>query len=266
MAEEHINPADIQTAPVDTPESLGVDQASFDKYYSEGNFNWQGYSKELEFKMSQKAQAPAPQQEAPAQEAAAADAQAAVEEAGLDWDTLSTKISNAGDLEDSDYAALVAAGIPEDISRNYVRMVQQDAENTVADVMSKFGGEEGFTQVYNGLLENTTLEIRNQIDGLLRDPVSREAGIAMAWQYSGLQNPGQSGAPAAPPPPVNPAASRANPGQTPSSTQGFASMEEQALAMNDPRYRTDPSYRAEVERRSMAAAYDFNPRRHTGGL
>lgn len=263
MAEEHITPADIQTAPVDTPESLGVDQASFDKYYKEGNFNWQGYSKELEFKMSQKAQTPEPQQPTPSEQVTPDSAQAAVEDAGLDWDTLSAKITNAGDLEDSDYAALVAAGIPEDISRNYVRMVQQDAENTVADVMSKFGGEEGFTQVYNGLLENTTLEIRNQIDGLLRDPVSREAGIAMAWQYSGLQNPGT---PAPPPPPAAPAASRANPGQTPSSTQGFASMEEQALAMNDPRYRTDPTYRAEVERRSMAAAYDFNPRRHTGGL
>lgn len=266
MAEEHITPEDIQQAPVDTAASLGVDQASFDKYYKEGNFNWQGYSKELEFKMGQKAQAPEPHQPESSQQVTPDSAQAAVEDAGLDWDTLSNKITSAGDLEDGDYAALVAAGIPEDISRNYVRMVQQDAENTVSEVMTKFGGEAGFTDVYNGLLENTTLEVRNQIDGLLRDPISRDAGIAMAWQYSGLQNPGQSGAPAAPPPPVNPAASRANPGQTPSSTQGFASMEEQVLAIRDPRYSTDPSYRADVERRSMAASFDFNPRRHTGGL
>lgn len=265
MAEEHINPEDIQTAPVDTPESLGVDQASFDKYYKEGNFNWQGYSKELEFKMSQRAQAPEPQQPEPSQEPQADSAQAAVENAGLDWDTLSSKISETGELEDADYAALAESGIPEDIARNYVRMVQSDAESTVADVMAKFGGEDAFTQVYNGLVENASLDIRNQIDELLRNPVSREAGITMAWQYSGLQNPGSTPA-AAPPPPAAPAPSRGNTGQAPASSGGYGSMEEMSLAMRDPRYSTDPVYRAEVERRAMGASFDFNPRRHTGGL
>jgi len=265
MAEEHINPEDIQTAPVDTAESLGVDQASFDKYYKEGNFNWQGYSKELEFKMSQRAQTPEPQQPEPSQEPSADSAQAAVENAGLDWDTLSSKISETGELGDDDYAALAESGIPEDIARNYVRMVQSDTESVVADVMTRFGGEETFTQVYNGLVDNASLEVRNKIDEMLRDPITREAGIATAWQHSGLQNPGSTPA-APPPPPAAPAPARGGAAQVPPSSAGFGSMEEMSLAMRDPRYSTDPSYRAEVERRAMGASFDFNPRRHTGGL
>ncbi len=263
MAEEHINPEDIQQAPVDTPDSLGVDQASFDKYYKEGDFNWQGYSKELEYKISQRAQSPEPQQPEPSQEITPDSAQAAVENAGLDWDTLESKIRDTGDLDDSDYEALVKAGIPEPIARNHVSMLNTVAEFTVTDVMNRFGGEEAFTQVYNGLLENSTPETRHKIDSLLKDPETRTAGITLAWEHSGLQAPT---VPPTPVPPPVPQASRGNAGQVPQATQGYQSMEEMSLAMRDPRYSTDPTYRAEVERRAQAASFDFNPRRHTGGL
>jgi len=263
VAEEQIT----EETPLHTPGDLGVDQASYDKYYKEGNFDWQSYSKELEYKYSQVTtkteetpQATPEGEEIPS----VAAAQNAVENAGLNWEDLSQRIGAEGDLSDEDYDALTNAGIPPEISRNYVRMARADVENTVADVISKFGGNEGFEQVYNALQENTTVEIRNQIDLLLRDSVTRDAGVAMSYQYSGIQ---PNTTTPVPPPTPTPVASRGNAGAAPSSApQGFVDMEQMSAAMQDPRYRTDSTYRAEVEARARAASFDFNPRRHTSGL
>lgn len=263
MAEEHITDNDLPAAaPADTPESLGIDQASYDKYYNDGQMNWQSYSRELEYKMSQRSSAETPQ---PAQaDAPEADAQVAVENAGLDWDSLGAKITAQGDLDTGDYEALAAAGIPEELARNYVRLNVMEAENTVSDVMERFGGEEAFGEIFQALQDNTDLAIRNRIDELLWDPITRDAGIAMALQHAGVQ-PQQAAAPQPQTPAPAPAPSRANPGVA-QEAPGFSSMEEMGLAMRDPRYRTDPTYRAEVERRALGATVDFNPRRHTGGL
>lgn len=262
MAEEHINPEDVQATPVADAATFGVDQASFDKYYKDGDFNWQGYSKELEFKMSQ-SKAPAEAAPAQAEAAQAADAQAAVSNAGLDWDVLSDKITNSGDLEASDYEALSAAGIPEDIARNYIDMTRQTSENMVNDVMASFGGPEQFEIVFGEVMQNVDLDGRNRIDALLRDPLTRPEGVALAHRLANVA-PAPAAAPA--PAPAQPVASRGNPGVAPTSTQGYGSMEEMSLAMRDSRYTTDPVYRAEVERRAMGASFSFNPRGHTGGL
>ena len=63
--------------------SLGVDQASFDKYYKEGNFDWASYGKEQAFKASQEFEAT---KEATTEEVQP-EAAAAVADAGLDWNS-----------------------------------------------------------------------------------------------------------------------------------------------------------------------------------
>lgn len=245
-------------------EALGVDQASFDKYHKDGQFNWQGYSKELEYKIQQRAATePASSEVSPEIAEATASAQAAVDNAGLDWDTLSHKLSDQGDLDDSDFQALANAGIPEDIARNHVRLLKSDMDNTINDVFAQFGGEAAFTEVLVTLKETQPQDVRDRIDTLLFDPLTRPEGVAMAQRLAGTT-------PVPAPPPQQPApapvGSRSNPGQQPGSTQGFNSIDEVALAMNDPRYKTDPGYRAEVERKAMAGTFDVNPRRHTSGL
>ena len=266
MAEEHITPEDIPEQPAVTPADLGVDQASFDKYYKDGDFNWQGYSKELEYKISQRSEAtPEAAEEAPqsTEVATEAAAQAAVENAGLDWDTLSQKISTTGDLDEEDYAALNDAGIPPDISRNQVRLMKTDIDNTINDVMAQFGGEDAFSDILTTLKSTVPEDIRNRIDTMLFDPLTRPEGVALAKRLAGQAEGTPTPAPAPAPAPVP---SRGNMSQATPAVGGFQSMDEMSIAMNDPRYRTDPSYRAEVEKRAMNATFDFNGRTHTSGL
>jgi hypothetical protein len=63
-----------------------------------------------------------------------------------------------------------------------------------------------------------------------------------------------------------PVAGGVNAGLAAGDAKGFESFEAQVVAQSDPRYKTDPEYRAQVMQRIAASAFDMNPRTHTSGL
>jgi hypothetical protein len=257
---ESVTIEEPQPAPTQehTPEHFGVDQASFDKYYKEGNFNWEGYGKEQAYKQAQgKSSEPTQVDQSPPE-----DAQAAVNQAGLNWGSLETKVQSDGDIAPEDYAALESIGVPPEIVKNYIEMVQSSSESIINDVVQRFGGQEQFETAYAALVQNVPLDQRNKIDDLLRDPFTRDQGVALAQSLVG-QSPVSAPAPAPAPTPVP---SRGNSASAAPTAVGFASLSEQAAAQADPRYRSDPAYREEVVRRIVASTYDMNPRSHTAGL
>lgn len=245
-------------AAADTPETLGVDQASYDKYYKGDTFDWASYGKEQAFK----AQKATPTDE-PVETPEAEDASGVVEKAGLDWDDLGAKISADGDISAEDYDALAAIGIPKQVISDYVASVQGNAQATIDAVIDMAGGQDAFDQLYTALYSNATEAARNKIDVLLRDPDTREAGVIQAYRTAGLEPPtGQYQTHATP----TPAASRGNAPPVNRSVVGYDSQEAQVLDQRDPRYRTDPTFRAEVMQRIAASTYAMNTRTAGAGM
>ena len=243
-----------------TAASLGVDQASFDKYQNaQGVFDWASYGKEAAFKAAQAAPAPgAPEAEAPAEPAAA------VEAAGLSWDDLGSKITSDGDIGAEDYAALAAIGIPDQVVKDYIGAVQGNAQSIVDNVIDGMGGQEAFDQVYAGLFTNATVEQRDKIDVLLRDPDTREAGIQTAYRLAGIADPQVQ--PGTQPQPPVPATSRGGTPPVTPAASGFDSFESQIAAQRDARYNKDSAYTQSVIERISKSSYNLNPRSHSGGM
>jgi hypothetical protein len=263
MAEEQTQ-VTPEAAPSMTPESLGVDKASFDKYHSEGTFNWEGYAREQAYKASQaKAPPPAPAQpaEQPKGPPQHSDAQSAVANAGLDWDDLGAKIGNNGDIDESDYEALARIGVPKEVVSNYVEMTRTQSQDMIDNIIDMSGGQDSFNRVYDAL-QSKPLELRNRIDSLLVDPSTRQYGVDMMFREANIEMP--TNAPPAAPAPAPPGGAQNRVGSD-TAVQPFQSFEEQVAAQRDPKYKTDAAYRDEVHRRAAAGNYAMGVN-HTGGI
>jgi hypothetical protein len=247
-----------------SPESLGVDQASFDKYHKEGNFDWQSYAKELEFKQTQKGQAPDEPKKATDAPQHSDNVEAAdkVAEAGLDWNELGAQITSTGTIADADFAALQAIGVPQEVVDNYINMVKGQSQDMIDSVITGFGGQEQFNQVFDALQE-LPVEKRDALDVLIMDPSTRAAGVAASYAAAGITPPGNAPAPA---PVVRNGAQNQASAPASSSNSGYGSWEEQVQAQRDPRYKRDVAYRNEVMERIGRTDFGSNPRTHTGGL
>lgn len=251
----------------------GMDKASLDKYYKDGEFDWASYGKEQAFKAKQTATEPAETAETEGEEAANEPAKegitneendkikAATEAAGVDFEAAANSIIENGDLSVDDRKKLVDSGIPEFVIDDYVRLMVTDINSRVAQTIESLGGEEEFNSIFDGLQQNATEDQRNQIDDLLRDPATFNAGIQLARDLSGVG--GENPAPA---PAQEITGGRNQAAPTAPAVQGFASFEEQMTAQRDPKYNNDPAYRDEVMRKIAASTYTVNPRAHTGGL
>lgn len=270
---------DAANNPAPTAESLGVDQASFDKFHKDGQFNWEAYGKEQAFKAQQKAtgegadkkpdgdeKKPDPDRPKPPQHSDTQEAQDAVAKAGLDWDDLGSKIESKGDIDEGDYAALKNLGIPENIVKTYISSVKAESQGIIDAIIEGAGGQETFDKLFD-VLHEKPLDLRNKIDGLLLDPDTRDAGIDLMFKHAGMERPAAHQATTGGPKPTTAStgANNRTSGSAPAG-DGFASFEEQVAAQRDPRYKTDVNYRNEVMRKIGASSYEMNPRTHTGGL
>jgi hypothetical protein len=130
-------------------------------------------------------------------------------------------------------------------------------------VIEGMGGQDTFNAIFDAM-QDQPIELRNKIDSLLGDPDTREAGINLAFQKSGVQRPAADGASRQEPTPVRGArASGSSPAQQ---GLGYSTFEEQATAQADPRYKTDAAYRGAVMAKIAVSQYNVNPRAHRGGL
>lgn len=183
--------------------------------------------------------APAADAQAPAEGAA----QAAVQDAGLDWNDLTAKISSTGGLELDDYAKLAKVGIPREIVDNYISGLTVAAEARVvrtADyVASQTGSEDGMATLETMLTWAVTLPqtTRDYINTMLASEADWKNGLDMlgnAWMKA------------------NPMASEGKQivgGGSANGGGAFESLAEQNAAINDPRYKDSPTYRQMVRQR-----------------
>ena len=70
-----------------------------------------------------------------------------VTEAGLDYQALSTKIAEKGQLDDGDYEALKGMGIPRELVDEHIALQKGRAEAARAESVEYIGGEEATTEL-----------------------------------------------------------------------------------------------------------------------
>lgn len=229
-----------------TAESLGVTAQQFEKYYKDGNYNWEAHAKEQQYILEQRSKQPEQAQDQSAS-TSETEAQGLVEQAGLNWDDLGQKIASKGDLDVADYQALQKIGVPEHIVKDYVNSVHRNAEAHVSNVMGAFGGEQNFERIKSWAQENYNEAQLQQLESALADPSGYQLAVDLLLARSGM---------------AGPVAPNAAYGGT-TQVEGYSSQAEMVMAMRDPRYRNDVGYRREVEAKVAASTWGANPRQHS---
>lgn len=173
----------------------------------------------------------------PTEEGTEDKAREAVEAAGIDFDALSQEYLTSGALSDQSYETLASKGIGREIVDAYIEGQRAVADNLRLQVVSEVGGEDRYTEIvswaantmkpseiaaYNTAVESGDLDtIRLAVSGL-------QSRFEAAFGSEPKLVNGDTGQ---------------NTGDV------FRSTAELTKAMRDPRYATDPAYRADVERR-----------------
>lgn len=186
-------------------------------------------------KLKEAAPAPTPD---PAN-ATAEDAAKIAADAGLDYTALSAKFDQTGSLEDSDYAALEAKGIPRSMVDAFIDGQMAIANQFESSVMETVGGKDSFDKITGwaaSALPKADVEAFNrQIDaavasGDLAGAKLALAGLKARWNDANGEAPNLIGG-------------EGGGGEG----EVFSSTAQLTAAMRDPRYAKDPAYRREVE-------------------
>lgn len=245
---------------IPTAETMGVTDEQFTKFFdADKGYNWQAHAKEAEFKAAQKPADPAGDAtpDPNASPDPDATAQSAVAKAGLDMDGLGEKIRDDGDIADSDYTAFEAIGIDREFVSDYVDMVKDRAAAHVTSVKDAFGGEDGWEGMKTWAKENLSQEDRDGYDTMLNSP---QWNVAVDALRSRMGQPPMERQGTI----VN-AENQASPNEA--SSQGYADQNAMNAAIQDPKYKTDQEFRAEVMRKAAVSSWQAPSKRfHNAGL
>ncbi|SCW77078.1 Phage T7 capsid assembly protein [Rhizobium mongolense subsp. loessense] len=189
---------------------------------------------ELERKLAGGAsEAPAPK----AGDAPLEEARDVVAGVGLDFDALSDEFATSGALSDESYTKLAEKGLTREVVDSFIEGQEAKAQLYRAEVLLAVGGEDTYTQMSEWAATNLTqaeLEAYNdQVDsGNLTAAKMAVQGLRARFEKENGAEPqllnGETGG---------------------NSAEVFRSTAELTAAMRDPRYKKDPAYRADVERK-----------------
>lgn len=165
---------------------------------------------------------------------------------GIDFETYSAEFAKNGSLSEDSYKALEAKGIPKTVVDTFIANQRAAADaaasSAAAEAFTLAGGEQAYGSMLDWAARNLPQAEQDAFDkAVTGDAASRkQAIVALKAQYA--------------------AAMGSDPkllggqGQPVGGEGAFQSRAEVTAAMRDPRYKTDPAYRASVERRVGAMA------------
>lgn len=187
---------------------------------------------ELERKLSQPA-------EEPAEEPEEADTQEAAPVPAVDGliSNAEQEFMESGQLSDATFDALEAAGIPRATVEAVRDMRVREAESNRQNIVNEFGGDDQVTAMQNWAADNYDDNMIDRLNTMLNSGDYTQTRMAMATistDYSravGTTEPSRQV------------------GGIRSGPEGFRSTAEMLEAINDPRYKMDDAYRADVERK-----------------
>lgn len=225
-------------------------EGGVDKFYDAktGAYNWQAHAKELEWKLQQKPTDPAEKPADPkAEEKPAGDPQvptSLLESLGLKEGDLGASIANSGDIPTDARVKLVEKGIPAEWIDEFVDNAKYRIAAEEAKMFETVGGKDGWNDLSSWAAQNLSEQEKVQVNAMLGDP--RLINQGLEW----LKDRRTKASPLAAEGTLVTAF-----GAPGSGTTGFATRREQSLAINDPRYRTDPGYRRQVQQRMAMSTY-----------
>jgi hypothetical protein len=190
---------------------------------------------ELESKIGKPAEPKAdPETPAPA-EATPDDANKALSERGLDMGKFSTEFAEKGELTPESYAELEKAGLTKDIVDQYIEGQKARATQYESSVKAEVGGDEQYNQMVTWAKANMSpaeITAFNNAVGSGDVNQAKLAVLGLSTRYSSANGSDPK---------------RTIGGGKAGAQDTFESTAQLTEAMRDPRYKSDPAYRAAVQ-------------------
>jgi hypothetical protein len=169
---------------------------------------------------------------------AAAAAAKAVTDAKLDMNALSAEVAANGELSEASYEALAKVGFDKDTVNTFIAGQQALATQRDNQGFELAGGKDQFIAMAKWAQANLSADEQSAFDTAVQGTPAqmKQAILSLRTQYQAANG-------------SNPTLIQGGGGNGSGSEGAFASRAEVTAAMRDPKYKADPAYRAEVERR-----------------
>jgi hypothetical protein len=179
------------------------------------------------------------EEEAPQAESGKEEAEIIAAEAGIDYIAMESEYQELGGLSKETYEALADAGIPETMVDAYIAGQEALTQTTITKMYGIAGGEQTYNDMI-GWAQDTLSE--SEIDAfnssLINEGTSEFAINGLYARYSAEKGP-----------------NLVKGSTTNAASGGFASTQEMMVEMANPRYKKDPAFRAEVQRRVAISSF-----------
>lgn len=240
---------------VQEPENIINDQVTErpdhipEKFWNDGKVDVDGVLKaytELEKKLSTPAEpSPTTPEETPAAEDnASAEETAEATPKAFDYNAAMEEFARDGALSEATMKTLEAAGIPKEAVDMFIAGAEAQANAQIAELQNMVGGEEEYGRMLSWAATNMTQAEQDAYDKAL---ISGQETAKFAIR--GLQAKYQDA--------VGKEGNFLKPDSQPIGSDTYQSKAQMMADMRDPRYGTDPAFRAEVQRKLENATFDW---------
>jgi hypothetical protein len=199
---------------------------------------------ELQSKMGQEsteAQEDTPTEETPEVTDSVDEAQETVESKGIDFDGLNSEYSENGELSSETYTSLEQAGLSKEVVDSYIQGQEAIQQQQINALQSEVGGE----AEYQSMIEWAASNLSESETEAFNATLDSEEGARFAIQ--GLNARYKAANP-------NLIGGNRTSGAS-SSSRGFTTKSDMMEAMSSPKYKTDHTYRAEVQRKLALSTF-----------
>lgn len=170
-----------------------------------------------------------------------AEATALLATKDLDMSKFVTEYTNNGKkISDASYAELAAKGIDKSFADNFITGQEAKAAQAADAILSTIGGRAEFDKATTWAKATLSADEITAFNNAVQTGTKADATMAVKGLHARFKS-------------SNPSEPKLIGGNGSNSAEGFASTNQLTTAMRDPRYRNDPSYRADVERRVGAS-------------
>lgn len=167
------------------------------------------------------------------------EVQEELEDSPVDFKKFEQEFFEDGELSQDSYSELEKNGFPKNVVDNYLAGVKAQADTQAQEVFNVVDGEENYNQMIDWADKNLTDDEKQVFNQSVTSGNVTQAKFAVEALY-GRYTKSEGGQPQR----------VIQEGKVPQSNSGsFQSRAEVTEAMSNPKYETDPAYRAEVQRK-----------------
>lgn len=161
--------------------------------------------------------------------------------AGISFDKFHSEWAEKGELSDESFSELEKMGIPREYVNRYIEGLAAVGDKHIRSIYESVGGEQRYQEMIGWAAENFSQdEIDAYNKAIESDAQSQKFALnSLKARFESARGPEP----------------KFVTGQSKTTKAGFQSTAEMVRAMSDPRYKTDPAFRADVERRVFNASF-----------